>query len=64
MYETLQPHWACQILKSVTAQLKETQNKYGLFGRVASRKCLNKPQDSWANILWTNETKVELFGLN
>ena len=28
-------------------------------------KChLNKPQDSWNNILWTDETKVEMSGLN
>lgn len=24
---------------------------------------LNKPQDFWNNELWTNEKKVELFGL-
>ncbi len=26
------------------------------------QKYLDYPQDFWANILWTEETKVELFG--
>jgi len=25
---------------------------------------LNKPQDFWNSFLWTNETKVEMFGHN
>ncbi len=27
-----------------------------------AKKYLDYPQDFWANILWTDETKVELFG--
>ncbi len=27
-----------------------------------AKKYLDYPQDIWANILWTDETKVELFG--
>jgi len=25
---------------------------------------LNKPQDFWNNVLWTDQTKVEMFGHN
>ena len=25
---------------------------------------LNKPQDLWNNVLWTDESKVEMFGHN
>ena len=25
---------------------------------------LNKPQDFWNNVLWTDQTKVEMFGLD
>ena len=25
---------------------------------------LNKPQDFWNNVLWTDETEVEMFGYN
>jgi len=25
---------------------------------------LNKPQDFWNNVLWTNETKVKMLGHN
>ncbi len=27
-----------------------------------AKKYLDYPQNIWANILWTDETKVELFG--
>ncbi len=29
---------------------------------IFAKKYLNYPQDFWANILWTDETKAELFG--
>lgn len=30
----------------------------------AARKQLESPQHYWENVLWTDETKVELFGKN
>jgi len=44
-----------------------------MFGRVARRGLpwlrfaklhLNKPQDIWNKVLWTNEAKVEMFDYN
>ena len=49
-------------------------NKHGSFGRVAGESLfllnrfvklrLNKLKDLWNNVLWTDETKVEMFGHN
>uniref|UniRef100_A0A8C4TBF5 Transposase n=1 Tax=Erpetoichthys calabaricus TaxID=27687 RepID=A0A8C4TBF5_ERPCA len=60
--------------------IRRTLNNNGVHGRVARRKPLlskktlllvcslldhvDKPQGYWKNVLWTDETKIELFGLN
>ncbi|KAF7655032.1 hypothetical protein LDENG_00061560, partial [Lucifuga dentata] len=60
--------------------IRRTLNNSGVYGRVARRKPLlskkniaarlqfakdhmNKPE-GWDNVLWIDETKIELFGLN
>ena len=38
-----------------------------LFSFLTAYVCklpLNKPQDFWNNVLWTDETKVQMFGHN
>ena len=48
--------------------IRKTLNKNGVHGRLARRKPLlskttwNDAVDYWKNVLWTEESKVELFG--
>jgi len=32
--------------------------------RKFAKQHLNKPQNCWNNVLWTDDTKVEMFGYN
>lgn len=42
--------------------LVSTQNKAARL-RFA-KLCLNKPQDVWNSVLWTDKTKLEILGQN
>uniref|UniRef100_A0A674N7I2 Transposase n=1 Tax=Takifugu rubripes TaxID=31033 RepID=A0A674N7I2_TAKRU len=49
--------------------ISKTLNKNGVHGRTPWRKPFAKEhldvqQHYWQNILWTGETKTELFGIN
>ena len=60
-------------IESLTSTIRRTLNQTGLYGR-RPRKTpllrkrhkkdlyLDKPQSFWENVLWTDETKIELFG--
>ena len=45
---------------SLIIEQKLRQNAETVFVKLH----LNKPQDFWNNVLWTDQTKVELFGHN
>ncbi len=53
------PPWQSSMAKA-TADQKEHKGLKKACIRFA-KKNLDYPQDFWANILWTDETKVELF---
>ncbi|KAF7654180.1 hypothetical protein LDENG_00073090, partial [Lucifuga dentata] len=48
------------------ARRKPLLSKKNIVARLqfAKKDHVNKPEGYWKNVLWTDETKIELFGLN
>jgi len=50
-------------VKVYDSMIRKRLNKYGLFGKVAGESLFSL-QNVLNNVLWTGETKVEMFGHN